>query len=218
MLGVVDMAAITKEEFRAALAARHGEELQRKFDAASVAICGLGGLGSNVAVSLVRAGVGRLCIIDFDTVDTSNLNRQQYFPDQLGRPKAEALRENLLRIAPYCQIEAHTLRLTDENIPELLAPYPIICEAFDRADQKAMLVNRVLETMPGKYLVAASGMAGVSSANEIRTRRVSKRFWLCGDGHSDVAEGLPLISARVAACAAHEAHMILRIIAGDLDA
>ena len=212
------MAAITKEEFRAALAARHGEELQRKFDAASVAICGLGGLGSNVAVSLVRAGVGRLCIIDFDTVDTSNLNRQQYFPDQLGRPKAEALRENLLRIAPYCQIEAHALRLTDENIPELLAPYPIICEAFDRADQKAMLVNRVLEAMPGKYLVAASGMAGVSSANEIRTRRVSKRFWLCGDGHSDVAEGLPLISARVAACAAHEAHMILRIIAGDLDA
>lgn len=212
------MAAITKEEFRAALAARHGEELQRKFDAASVAICGLGGLGSNVAVSLVRAGVGRLCIIDFDTVDTSNLNRQQYFPDQLGRPKAEALRENLLRIAPYCQIEAHALRLTDENIPELLAPYPIICEAFDRADQKAMLVNRVLEAMPGKYLVAASGMAGVGSANEIRTRRVSKRFWLCGDGHSDVAEGLPLISARVAACAAHEAHMILRIIAGDLDA
>ncbi len=212
------MAAITKEEFRAALAARHGEELQRKFDAASVAICGLGGLGSNVAVSLVRAGVGRLCIIDFDTVDTSNLNRQQYFPDQLGRPKAEALRENLLRIAPYCQIEAHALRLTDENIPELLAPYPIICEAFDRADQKAMLVNRVLETMPEKYLVAASGMAGVSSANEIQTRRVSKRFWLCGDGHSDVAEGLPLISARVAACAAHEAHMILRIIAGELEA
>ena len=84
------MAVPTKEELRAALASRHGEEIQQKFEKASVAVCGAGGLGSNVSICLARAGVGRIKIIDFDTIEPSNLNRQQYTADQVGLPKAEA--------------------------------------------------------------------------------------------------------------------------------
>ena len=203
-----------REEMLQALIERHGAQMQERFSRASVVICGLGGLGSNVAVSLARAGVGHLHLIDFDRVDISNLNRQQYFPDQLGQYKSEALRETLMRIAPYIEITSETVKLTEENIPELLSPYHIVCEAFDRADQKAMLVNCVLEKLRDKFIVAASGMAGLGDANEIVTRRLSKRFFLCGDGRSDAADGQGLVSARVAVCAAHEATAILRIIAG----
>ena len=207
----------TKEDMYRALAERHGEKLQKRFASASVAVCGLGGLGSNIVIHLARAGVGRLHIMDFDTVDITNLNRQQYFHEQLGIPKSEALYDTLKRIAPYCDITADTVKLNEDNIPELLAAEEIVCEAFDRADQKAMLVNCVLENMPEKYLVAASGMAGIGSANTIRTRRVGERFYLCGDGVSDSGDGLGLISARVAVCAAHQANMVLRIIAGEYE-
>ena len=209
---------LTREDFYAALAERHGAAMQARLDAASVAVCGLGGLGSNVAVHLARAGVGRLHLIDFDTVSLTNLNRQQYFPDQLGLPKAEALPQTLRRIAPFCEITAETVRLTEANIPALLAPFPVICECFDRADQKAMLVNCVLEQLPEADLIAASGMAGIGSANSIRTRRIAPHFYLCGDGVSDSAESGGLFSARVAVCAAHQANTVIRIIAGERDA
>ena len=107
----------TKEEMYAALVERHGAELQKKLSEASVAVCGLGGLGSSIAFALARAGVGRLHIIDFDNVDISNLNRQQYFADQIGIPKTEALFVNLKRIAPYIEIKRDCVKLTEENIP-----------------------------------------------------------------------------------------------------
>ncbi len=129
--------------------------------------------------------------------------------------KADALSETLKRIAPYCEITSQSVKLTEENIPDILAPFDIICEAFDKADQKAMLVNTVLETFPEKPLVSGSGMAGLGSANTIQTRMVMKNFYLCGDGKSDAAEGLGLVSARVAVCAAHQATMILRLISGE---
>ena len=207
-----------EKEWYDALLQRHGEDTQKKFSEAKVVICGLGGLGSNVAVSLARTGVGHICLIDFDRVDISNLNRQQYFPGQLGLPKAQALRKTLEMIAPYCKFTSVEVKLTDENIPTLLKDYDVICEAFDRADQKAMLVNCVLEKFPEKFLVSGNGMAGLGSSNEITTKRVTKRFYICGDGKSDVNDGLGLVSARVALCAAHEANMILRIIAGEYDA
>ena len=205
--------ALTQEAWNAALAERHGSALQEKFQAASVCICGLGGLGSNIAILLARAGVEHLHLIDFDAVDVSNLNRQQYFPDQLGMEKTAALTETLRRIAPYSRFTSETVRLTPENIPTLLRGFPIICEAFDKADQKAMLVNAVLESFPEAYLIAASGMAGIGSPNTIRTRRITKRFYLCGDETSDIADGIGLFSARVAVCAAHQATTVLRILA-----
>ena len=136
----------TEKEWRKALAERHGGALQRKFSSAAVAVCGLGGLGSNIAVSIARAGVGRLTLIDFDPVDLTNLHRQQYKADQIGRYKAEALRENLKEAAPYAELEIHTERITEANAAELLTCTDVICEAFDDAESKAMLTNTVLET------------------------------------------------------------------------
>lgn len=208
----------TREEWLAALEARHGRERQARFLAATVAVCGLGGLGSNIAICLARAGVGRLILIDFDRVDLSNLNRQQYLVAQLGMLKAEALKDTLTRIAPYVQTVAHSVRITEGNMAALLGEADVICEAFDRAEQKAMLANAVLETMPDKYFISASGMAGMGSANSITTRRVGERFYLCGDGVSDLREEGTLYSARVMVCAAHQAHMALRVLAGELEA
>lgn len=212
------MSIPTKEEMYRALEARHGAELQKKFSDAAVAVCGLGGLGSNIAVALARAGVGRLILIDFDKVDLANLNRQQYMISQIGKNKTEALKETLQAIAPYVETEIHSVRITENNLAGLLYKADVICEAFDRAEEKAMLVNGVLEKLPDKFLVAASGMAGLASANGIKTRKVAGRFYLCGDGISDSSEELGLISARVMACAAHQAHMVLRILAGKEDA
>ena len=207
----------SKEEMYAALEERHGAELQKKLSAAKAAICGLGGLGSNIAIALARAGVGKLHIIDFDRVDISNLNRQQYFPEQLGQFKADAMYDNLKRIAPYCEIVREQVKLDEKNIPKLLAEDDIIVEAFDKADQKAMLVNCVLEYLPEKYLVSGSGMAGIAPSNMITTKRMMKRFYLCGDGVSDVENGMGLVASRVLICAGHQANAVIRIIAGEYD-
>lgn len=205
----------TKQEWQQALISRHGTELQAKFDAATVAVCGLGGLGSNIALSLARAGIGHLILIDFDEVDITNLHRQQYKADQIGQLKATALAANLHEIAPYIRLTTHTVRITEDNLIQLLQDADIICEAFDKAKAKAMLVNGVLEQLPNKYLIAASGMAGLGPAGTIQTRRITSRFYLCGDGTSDVHEGLGLVAPRVMLCAAHQALAVLRILAGE---
>lgn len=202
----------TREEMYRALEERHGAEVQKKFSEASVAICGLGGLGSNIAIMLARAGIRRLHLIDFDKVDISNLNRQQYAVSQLGMDKTQALADTLKAIAPYCEVVTDTMRITEQNIKELLDGETIICEAFDKAEEKAMLVNGVLEYLPEKYLVSGSGMAGFDSANSIKTRKVTKHFYLCGDGVSNIEDGIGLVSPRVMICAAHQAHMVLRIL------
>ncbi len=202
----------TKEEWYSALSERHGEKIQKNFESATVAVCGLGGLGSNIAFALARAGIGKLILIDFDSVDITNLHRQQYKASQIGMNKTDALRDNLFEIAPYATIETYSVRITEINAEELLKKADIICEAFDDAECKAMLVNLVLERMPEKYLVAASGMSGFGSANTIQTRRISKRFYLCGDGTSDVQSEGSLVASRVMLCAAHQAHTVLRIL------
>ena len=211
------MSIPSKGEIYAALVERHGVELQKKLVNASVAVCGLGGLGSNISIALARAGVGKLHIIDYDRVDISNINRQQYFLEQLGQPKTKALLDTLKRIAPYCEIKTDNIKLSEDNMKDTLSNEAIIVEAFDKPDQKAMLVNYVLENMPDKYLVAGSGMAGLAPSNMITTKRIMKRFYLCGDGVSDVADDVGLISARVLICAAHQAHAVIRIIAGEYE-
>ena len=207
----------TKEEMLQALIQRNGETLQKKFSSATVAVCGLGGLGSNIAFSLARAGIGKLILIDFDRVDITNLNRQQYKAAQIGRFKTDALLENLKEIAPYIKTECHTVRINKENALSLLEKADIICEAFDNAECKAMLTDTVLENMPNKYLVAASGMAGMGSTNSIKTKRITKKFYLCGDGVSDVNDGIGLVAPRVMLCAAHQAHTVLRILAEEFE-
>ena len=208
----------TKEEWNKALCGRHGEELQKKISGTTVAICGLGGLGSHIAFALARAGIGKLILIDFDSVDVTNLHRQQYKASQIGMNKTQALKENLFEIAPYAAITTHSVRISEDNAEELLKNADVICEAFDDAESKAMLANLVLEKMPEKYLVAASGMAGFGSANTIQTRRISKRFYLCGDGTSDVSEAGSLVATRVMLCAAHQAHTVVRILTEQFEA
>ena len=202
----------TKEEWINALTERHGEELQQAFLSATVAICGLGGLGSNIAIHLARAGVGKLILIDFDRVDITNLHRQQYKANQIGMYKTDALAQNLREINPYIEFETRTERIAEDNATALLQGVDIICEAFDDAECKATLTNTVLSELPDKYLVAASGMAGMGTVNSIKTRRITSRFYLSGDEASEVSDGIGLVASRVALCAAHQAHTVLRIL------
>ena len=206
----------TREEMREALNQRHGKKFQDKIALAHIAICGLGGLGSHIAIALARTGIGHLHLIDFDRVDLTNLNRQNYNVHQIGLYKTEALQETLTTIAPYCEIRIDTIKITSENIAALLKQDMIICEAFDRPEAKAMLAEGVLQAFPEKYFIASSGMAGIFSANTIQTRQISSKFYVCGDEVSDSKEGIGLVAPRVMVCAAHQANMVLRIIAGEI--
>ncbi len=208
---------VTREDFYAVQESRHGKELQKMMANTTVAICGLGGLGSNIAICLARMGIGRLILIDFDNVDISNLHRQQYKLSQVGLPKPAALANNLGEINPYIQFETHHVKITEENLHTLLEKADIICEAFDNPTAKAMLVEGVLTNFPDKYLVAASGMAGAGKANDIKTRRISKHFYICGDGVSEVSTEECLFASRVMLCAAHQAHKVMEIIKKNID-
>lgn len=202
---------LTQTELQNALQKGLTETQRHKLQQAVVAVAGCGGLGSNAAMWLARLGVGRLLLIDFDKVEPSNLNRQYYFLEDIGRYKAEALRERLLRVNPYGDYQACIVKLTEQNIPRLLAKADIVCEAFDKAASKAMLVNGVISSLPHAKIVAASGLAGFDSGNEIRTRRVAQRLYLCGDGNSSI-DDLPLCGARVGIAAAHQALTIARLL------
>lgn len=204
---------LSQAEWRQGLLSRCGVEVQQKLQQARVAIAGLGGLGSNIAVMLTRMGVEHLHLIDFDKVDITNLNRQQYFVAQLGMDKTEALSHNLRLINPYVQLRVDKVRVTEENITELFAEDEIICEAFDKPDYKAMLVNGILCNFPDKLVVAASGMAGCGAGNLIMTKRINRRLYVCGDGTSDCTKEY-LVAPRVALCAAHQANLVNRLILG----
>ena len=179
--------------------------------AAQVAIFGLGGLGSNVAMWLARLGVGQLLLYDFDRVELSNLNRQYYFVEDVGEYKAVALLKHLRAVNPYGDYQSRVVRLTEDNLAELVGTAPIICEALDKPEAKALLVNGVLESFPEKFLVAASGLAGFGTSDSMQVRQITPHFYLCGDGSSSFLD-LPLCGARVGLCAAQEALTIARII------
>ena len=204
-----------REELECLMASRHTPGVHARLKQASVGIAGVGGLGSAVAVALARVGVGRLVIADFDVVEPSNLNRQQYFISQIGRFKVDALVENLLLINPFITVEAHCVLLGPENIPLIFSNCPIVVEAFDRADMKAMLVNRVLESLPQSTVVAASGLAGFGSSNSIATRKISRRLYLVGDNVSEAAPGNGLMAPRVGIAASHQANQVVRILLGE---
>lgn len=206
-----------KSEIDNVLSMRHTKDVFEKLKNARVAVAGLGGLGSNIALMLARAGVGTLHLIDFDEVDLSNLNRQQYFICHLGMYKTDAIKDEISRINPYINVITDCVKVTDDNIDSLFKDDSVICEAFDNPDCKAMLVNHILETRKDAYIVASSGMAGTEKSNTIITRKITDRFYLCGDETSGAVKGNGLISPRVTICAAHQANAILRIILGKFD-
>ena len=180
---------LTKEEIQAALEERHSPEKQKKLSEGRVTIAGLGGLGSNVAYALARIGVGHLHLIDFDVVDITNLNRQQYMVEHLGMYKTEALKDELQRMNPYIEVQIDTVRIMEENCRDLFKDDDIICEAFDKPDVKAMLTEQILCYYPEKTLICGSGMAGYGSSNTIKTRKINDHFYLCGDGVSGAMPG-----------------------------
>lgn len=203
---------LNKKIIYQALCNRHGRDKQSKLNQAKVAIAGLGGLGSNVAIQLARIGVGHLHLIDFDKVDISNLNRQHYFISHLNKYKTQALAEQLQMINPYLNIVIDCMKVTEDNIFTLFKDEDIICEAFDIPENKAMLVNKVLEFFPEKYIISGSGMAGFGHSNEIHTRKVMGKFYICGDEVTALTNENCLMAPRVAICASHQANLITQLI------
>lgn len=184
------------------------DEIKDKLSAYSVGIAGCGGLGSNCAAALARLGIGRLVIADFDTIVESNLNRQYFFYDQIGLKKAAALKTNLGRIAPDCQVWAHEIRITPEDIPRLFHSCDVIVEAFDAADQKKMLMEQVSNIYPEKLLVCASGLAGSDFVESLEVRHFGNLV-VCGDHRTQVAPDCPPLAPKVAIVANMQANIVL---------
>lgn len=209
-----DSNVIIDEQLKEQMFERVPEEVQKKLGESRVGIAGLGGLGSNIACMLARTGVPELLLIDFDCVEASNLNRQQYTMDQIGMLKTEALKENLLKINPWLVVETVNQKITEENSSSLLEGCDLVCEAFDRAEAKAALINGLLMDSSIK-IVSASGMAGYGDSNEIKTKRKMNRLYVCGDEKSDYQQVEGMMAPRVQMCAAHQANMVIRLLMGE---
>lgn len=199
------------DELKALFFSRHDPSIVPLLQKATVGIAGAGGLGSNAAVALARSGIGRLVLADFDTVEASNLNRQQFFVDQIGRPKVAALQENLVRINPFSVYDIHQVMLGEENIPEIYADVDIMIEAFDKVEMKLMLVETWARHFPGRPLVVGSGIAGYGGNNECRTEKMFDNVYVCGDMQSD-ADQIPPIAPKVALVAAMQANLVLELL------
>lgn len=206
-----------KDQLESMMAARHTPKVHERMKKGRVAVAGLGGLGSHIAVMLARTGVGHLLLLDYDVVEPSNLNRQNYSVCHLGLPKTEAMLSQIHEINPYVEVSARNVRLTEENTLEILKGWDIVCEAFDKPEVKAMLVNTVLTGLPSVKVVAASGMAGYGSSNSIQTLKKMSRLYVCGDSKSESRIGMGLMAPRVEICAGHQANMVLRLLLGIQD-
>ena len=180
---------------------------------AKVGIAGAGGLGSNVAMLLVRAGMKKLVIADFDIVNESNLNRQFFFRRQLGEKKIAALEENLRMIESDLDLSLHDVRLTPENADFVFAGCNVVVEAFDSAEAKAMLLHSLLPT--GKPIVSATGLAGWGRSNDIRVRKVGRNLILVGDQMRDVRDGFAPVGVRVGIAAAMQANSVVSLLLGE---
>lgn len=196
------------------MSARHSPRVHETVKKACVGIAGLGGLGSNIASMLARIGVGHLVLVDFDVVEPSNLNRQNYFVSHLGRKKTDATKELIGQINPFITVETHDARIDASNAMELFGDCDIVVEAFDKPDCKAELVSTLLSESDTIRIVSSSGMAGYESSNTIQTRKRMSRLYVCGDGVTAAANGVGLMAPRVLVCAGHEANMVLRLLIG----
>ncbi|HOH47611.1 MAG TPA: sulfur carrier protein ThiS adenylyltransferase ThiF [Candidatus Cloacimonadota bacterium] len=186
----------------------HDPAQLKAWQAATIGIAGAGGLGSNIANLLYRAGVGKLIIADFDRITPSNLNRQFYFQDQIGRLKVEALKENLERIGGNIELSIHPIRVEALNLPELFGEAEILIEAFDRAEEKSMLLEAWTEAFPQKYYIGASGLSGVGRNESIHTEQFGN-IYIIGDGCSEPIGNISPISARVTLVGAMQANLAL---------
>ena len=177
-----------------------------------VGIAGAGGLGSNCAVHLVRSGFCRFSIADFDRVEPSNLNRQFYFSDQIGKKKTDMLKENLLRINPELEIRSLDIKLDEKNIGKVFEDCPVVVEALDQAGDKAMMSREFMNSP--KLIVSVSGIGGWGDSDRIKITKIKDNFFIVGDMISEVGETMPPTSAIVAIAAAKQADIILSYVIG----
>jgi sulfur carrier protein ThiS adenylyltransferase len=175
----------------------------------TVGIAGCGGLGSNAAVSLARAGVGSLILADVDSVEESNLNRQYFFLDDLGKPKVEALAARLRQINPAIRLVLHRDRLDSVQVPLVFAAADLLLEAFDQAESKQWLIEAWCGAYPERPVVAASGVSGLGNTETLRVRRAGQ-IVVCGDETSDLSEGL--CAPRVAIAANMQANVAVELL------
>jgi len=177
--------------------------------AATVGVAGCGGLGSNAAVALVRAGVGHLILVDHDVVEASNLNRQYFFQSDIGRRKVEALAEHLRAVNPDVGIDLQQQTLTPDAVATLFAGADLLIEAFDRAESKQWLIEAWCRAFPKRTIVCASGLSGLGNTEAIAVRRAGNII-LCGDQTSDMSQGL--CAARVALVANMQANLAIEVL------
>jgi len=199
------------DAFRQDLVEKLGETKLAKIEKAKIGIAGAGGLGSNCAACLVRAGFKRFTIADFDRVEPSNLDRQFYFEDQVGMQKVAALEANLRRINPCLELHMLPVKLEPANIPEIFRDCDVVMECLDRAESKSMLVSQLLPS--GKLIVSASGLGGYGASDDVKVRKLKPNLVLIGDLASDV-EKSPALSPRVSRVAAMQADVVLESVAG----
>ena len=203
-----------REVLRAMIASRNSPELNLALSKAVIGVAGLGGLGSNIALSLARVGVKKLVLADFDVVEPSNLNRQQYFVRHIGLKKTQALKELINDVNPFVEVETHDIFLDEKNVASVFGECEILCEAFDNVAGKAMILNEAGASLKEKKIIGASGMAGYFSSNLIKTIKFAKNVYLCGDLTNEAKIGQGLMAPRVAVCANHEANLAIRLLMG----
>jgi len=206
----------TEEEMRYLLTARHTPKVAERMAKCKMAVCGLGGLGSNIALALARMGVGELTLIDYDVIIPSNINRQQYYIDQIGMKKTEATLANLKRVNPYIKYDMRDLFITKENAGTLFDGCDVIIEAFDGAETKAMFIMEASRAYPDALIVGASGLAGLGSHESFRVIKAGKNVALVGDFKAEAKVGRGLMSTRVTIAAGIQANVAVRHVLADI--
>ena len=190
------------------------EKIRKKLKESCVGIAGVGGLGSNAAISLARAGVGRLILVDFDSVEENNLTRQYYFRDQIGKVKVEALKENIKKVNPWLKIDIFNQKLTVGSMDEPFQDADVIIEALDSAVAKTSFIEEIMQKLPDKPLVACSGVAGYGNSDRIETKRIGN-LYICQDEQARSSDDDVLMAPRVALMANWEANIVLELLLGE---
>ena len=190
------------------------ERIQKKLKESSVGIAGLGGLGSNAAVSLARAGIGKLVLVDFDIVEKSNLGRQYYFLEHIGKTKVQSLRDIIGKINPEVEIIAHNIKLEKGSMEKPFKDVTVVIEALDNAETKTIFIEEILTKLPDKPVVAASGVAGYGNSDRITTKRLGN-LYMCYDEFAKSSHDDVLMAPRVSLMANWEANIALEIILGE---
>lgn len=205
-----------KEHLEYLLVSRQGVEVYNKLKTSKVVVCGIGGLGSHVAISLARSGVGTIKIIDFDVVEPSNINRQSYFINQIGLYKTQALKNIIENINPYINIICKNIMLNSHNIINEVSGFDVILECFDNAETKVMLMEKCIKELPSSFIIGASGVAGYFDTDIIKIKKLGSNCIVVGDFENEAGFFKGLMAPRVTACAAVQANEAVKYLLKDI--